>query len=407
MSVKRSLATDLVCLGSFVVLGLPDGMLGTAWPSMRRAFGAPVADLGLVLVVTTAGAVGVSVFVGRLIRRLGVPTLLGIAAACGALGAAGFALAPGLWLVLAVAVLVGAAAGMMDGGLNTAVGLSGRSRLLNLLHGAYGVGTALGPLLVTVAIVIGSWRPAYLALVVSDLVIALLWLFLRQPQPDTGSRPTGPRDEELVGQHPSDHWSRRRATWVLVAGMAIFFVYTGLEVAAGQWEASFGRGRLGLSPASAGLATFGYWAALTATRFGLALIPRPPKPQLIVRWGAVAAIVATLAIWWQPDLGVTLSGFVVLGAALAGLFPALIALTPSRIGGMRAQHAIAWQVGAAAAGGSAISAVIGLLIGTSGYAVLGPSLAVLALLLMTGTVILGRVAPPADVKAESESVVVL
>ena len=379
-------------MGSFVVLGLPDGMLGTAWPSMRHSFGAPVAALGLILLVTTAGAVGVSVFTGRLIRRFGIPTLLVIAGGCGALGAAGFALAPGLWMVLAVAVLAGAAAGMMDGGLNTEVGLSGRSRLLNLLHGSYGVGTAIGPLLVTVAIVLGSWRPAYLALVAFDVLIALLWLRLRQLEGEPASGPAAPGRGPPVGAHPGDRWSRRRSTWLVGAGMGIFFIYTGLEVAAGQWEATFGRGQLGLSASAAGIATFGYWAALTAARFGLALVPRPPKPSLIVRWGTVAALVATGVIWWQPNVGVTLLGFVVLGAGLAGIFPALIALTPGRVGIQRARHVIAWQVGAAAAGGSALSAVIGLLIGTLGYAVLGPSLTVLALLLIVGNVILSRVA---------------
>src|SRR5262245_10856489 len=139
--------TDVLSLGSFVVLGLPDGMLGTAWPSMRATFGAPVGELGLILLITTAGSVLITAFVGPLIRRLGVPTLLTLAWALAALGYAGYAVAPGLWLVLGISVLLGVSAGMMDGGLNTAVALTGRQRLLNLLHGAYGVGTALGPLL--------------------------------------------------------------------------------------------------------------------------------------------------------------------------------------------------------------------------------------------------------------------
>ena len=174
--VPRRRTADVLSLASFVLLGLPDGMLGTAWPSMRTTFGAPVGALGLILLLATAGSVLVTAFVGTLIRRLGVPALLAVAGLCAAVGFAGFALAPGLGLVLGVAVLTGAAAGLMDGGLNTAIGLSGRQRLLNLLHGAYGVGTALGPLVVTAAILTGSWRPAYLALTVLDLIIAGCWL---------------------------------------------------------------------------------------------------------------------------------------------------------------------------------------------------------------------------------------
>ena len=409
MAMRAGRGLDVLSLGSFVVLGLPDGMLGTAWPSMRQSFGAPIADLGLVLLVITIGSVAVSVVVGALIRRFGVPALLAASGACAALGGTGFALAPGMGLVFAVAVLLGAAAGMMDGGLNTAVGLSGRPRLLNLLHAAYGVGTTVGPLLVTVAIVISSWRPAYAALVVLDLVIAASWLAQRRAEraravapPPAAARqapgapaPGGPAPGGPTAGtgHPGDAWSRRRSAFVIAAGMAIFFLYTGVEVAAGQWEASFCRGYLGLSAAAAGIATFGFWGALTGARIMWALLPRPVRPSRIVGWGSAVAVLATAVIWWQPGVPVTLASFVLLGAALAGVFPALIAMTPDRIGRGRAQHVIAWQVGAAAAGGSGLSALIGLLIGLAGLPVLGPSLTVLAILLAGGTVALERVAP--------------
>ena len=396
---------DVLSLGSFVVLGLPDGMLGTAWPSMRQSFGAPIADLGLILLVITVGSVAVSAFVGALIRRFGVPVLLALSGACAALGATGFALAPGMWLVFGVSMLLGVAAGMMDGGLNTAIGLSARPRLLNLLHAAYGVGTTIGPLLVTVAIVLSSWRPAYRALVVLDLVIAVSWLLQRRherarPAPGPGPSvaaggPDGPAAVPRMAppSHPSDGWSRRRSSFVVAAGMAIFFVYTGVEVGACQWEASFCRGHLGLSASAAGIATFGFWGALTGARIVLALLPRPLAPSRVVWWGSGGAVVAAVVIWWQPGTPATLAAFSVLGVALAGVFPALIALTPDRIGRSRAQHVIAWQVGAAAAGGSGLSALIGLLIGLAGLNVLGPSLTVLAVLLAGGIIVLERVAP--------------
>jgi fucose permease len=403
---------DLLSLGTFVVLGLPDGMLGTAWPAMRRSFGAPIGDLGLILLVNTAGAVVIAAFVGALIRRLGIPALLAAAGMCFALGGLAYALAPGLWLVLSTGALMGAAAGMMDGGLNTAVALTGRRRLLNLLHGFYGIGTAVGPLVVTGAIVTGSWRSAYLVLVGLDLVTAVVWLLYRlrhgasRPASAASGAATaagdcGDSDEDaapavpdvFTGPDPSAGWSRRRVLSVLTLGMAVFFVYTGLEVGAGQWETSFARGHLGLSASAAGLAAFGYWGALTAVRIGLALPSRPVPSQTVIRWGCAGSVVAAGLIWWQPDPAVAVIGFVVLGGTLAGVFPALISVTPLRIGEERAQHAIAWQVGAAAAGGSAISALIGLLIDATSLAVIGPSLIVLALLLVGATIALTRLAP--------------
>ena len=410
-------------------------MLGTAWPSARQTFGAPIADLGLILLISTIGSISVSAFVGTLIRRFGVAVLLACSAACAALAGTGYALAPHLWVLFAVAVLWGLAAGMMDGGLNTAVGLSGRPRLLNLLHAAYGVGTAIGPLLVTAAILLSSWRSSYLVLAVLDLVVTALWLRQRRQERAAQDPPEATATEparagqagqagqaglaaagetaagetaagetaagETVAGHPSDAWSRRRSGFVVAAGMLIFFVYTGLEVAAGQWEASYCRGHLGLSASAAGLATFGFWGALTAGRLILAVLPRPVPPSRVVWWGSGIAVAAAALIWWQPGTPATLAAFVLLGGALAGVFPALIALTPLRIGRGRAQHAIAWQVGAAAGGGSGLSALVGLLIGVWGLSVLGPSLTVLAVLLLAGIILLERTAPIAKPAVDS------
>jgi fucose permease len=410
VSVKSVVRTDrtfdLLSLGTFVAIGLPDGMLGTAWPAMRHSFGAPVGDLGLILLVNTIGSIAVSAFVGRLIHRLGVIALLAVAGLCAAVGGVGYAVAPGLWLVLCIGPLTGAAVGMIDGGLNTAVALTGRPRLLNLLHGFYGIGSALGPLVVTAAILAGSWRPAYLVLVAVDLVAAGSWIvYHRKLPPSTSPSPddaaasiaisgeAGKSADPPATTEPTAGWSRQRVVSVLTAGLVVFFVYTGLEVSAGQWETSYLRGHLGLSASAAGLATFGYWGALTAVRIGLALPAKSVPVQRVISRGVFVSIAATALIWWQPDPAASVAGFVLLGAALAGMFPALIAVTPQRIGKQRAEHAIAWQVGAAAGGGSAISALIGLSINAAGLDVLGPALVVLAVLLLAANTALGRLAP--------------
>jgi len=383
---------DVLSLASFVVLGVPDGMIGTAWPSMRQSLDAPIGDLGLILLAATAGAAVVSAFVGALIHRLGVAALLAVSGCCGAVAAAGFTLAPGLWLVIGAAILGGAGAGMLDGGLNTAVSLAGRQRLLNLLHGFYGVGAALGPLIVTAAILTRSWRSAYAVLFAADIALAILWLLHRRGDP---SRPARAAEAAAGQPDPADGWSQR-SILLAAGGIAVFFIYTGLEVGAGQWEASFSRGHLHLTTTETGLAVFGYWSALTAVRIGLALPQHPPPPRSVVRWGSILAVVATAVIWVQPGAAATVASFAVLGGALAGVFPALVALTPERIGPQQAQRVIGWQIGAAAVGGAGISAIIGWLITAAGLAVLGPAITVLALLLVAAELMLAWLAagPP-------------
>jgi fucose permease len=234
-------------------------------------------------------------------------------------------------------------------------------------------------------------------LLIVDGCLAVAWIRQRYaagPGSSPAPAPAPPADAQSPPEaEPRASGPARPYRAVVVAGIAVFFVYTGLEVAAGQWETTFARGDLHLSASAAGLATFGYWAALTAVRITLGLLRRGPANQRVVRWGGAVAVLAAALIWWQPGPVLTVLGFVLLGGSLAGIFPALVALTPGRLGADRAQHVIAWQVGAAAAGGAGISALVGLFIGSFGLSVLGPALTVLAGALVLTELILSRLAP--------------
>ena len=379
MSQRR---IDLLSLLTFVAVGLPDGMLGTVWPAMHRSFHVPVGDLGLILLLQTVGSVLATGLVNRAMRRVGVGALLGGSAVTAGASAAGYAVAPALAMVLGVAVVFGVASGSSDAGLNSVVGVSGRSRLLNLLHGAYGVGTTIGPLLVTGALLLGSWRAAYIVLVVAEILIAWQW-FLH------GRSRSGAADVDRRVEAEQRFAAPLRIP-VVLGGVGLFFVYTGLEVAAGQWETVFDRNHLHMTPAAAGVATFAYWGALTAVRIALALVPRPPHNHSVVRVGGGLSLAAAAMIWLAPLVALKVAGFVILGGALAGIFPALIALTPTRVGSEHAARVIAWQIGAAASGGAGISAVIGLLIDAINLGVLGPALTALAVVLVVGSTLLER-----------------
>jgi fucose permease len=385
---------DLLSLTTFVVLGLPDGMLGTVWPAMRRSFDVPVGDLGVILLIQTVGSVAVTGVVSPLMRRIGVGTLLGASAILAAAASGGYSMAPALAVVLPVAVLFGVANSSVDASLNAVVALSGRGRLLNLLHGAYGLGTAIGPLLVTGALLLGSWRAAYVVLVGVELALACQWFLHRR---SGWEAPRAAQDRD--GAATRTRSLRLAPVPQVVAGVGLFFVYTGLEVAAGQWETVFDRDHLHMSAAAAGIATFTYWGALTVVRIALALVPRPLARDLIVRVGGGLSVAATAAIWLVPVVAVKVAAFTVLGGALAGIFPALIALTPDRVGSERAASVIAWQMGAAAAGAAGISAIVGLLVDAFSLAVLGPALTVLAVVFAVGSAVPERLSRAAEAAA--------
>jgi fucose permease len=372
-------------LGGFVVLGLPDGMLGTAWPSMRHTFHQPLSSLGQILLCGLVGNLSTSVKTGALLRRFGVGKLLVFAGLIAAAGAASIAFAPLWFMVLIGSALLGAAAGLLDTGLNTVVALSGRLRLLNLLHGAYGVGSALGPLVITVAILWTSFRPAYVLLIGLELLLAYGWW-------RTGShwlpKATDPDDDavdvvdavDVPG--PAVELDRPHIKLLIALGVLVFFFYTGLEVTGGVWAASFFRGPLGLSAAAAGPAVFVYWGSLTLARFAIAIPKQLPNPATLVRVGCAGGLFAALLIWWAPSVPVVIIAFAVMGATLAPVFPSLVTLTPVRIGSERAQHAIGWQIAAANVGAAGISGVVGIILSHAGLKALGPALLVIAVALV-------------------------
>ncbi|NBF41101.1 MAG: MFS transporter [Spirochaetes bacterium] len=155
-------ALHIVAYLSFIVLGLPDGMLGVAWPSMSADFARPLGALGILLFGFTVGYLATTAAAGILIRRLGYYRHLLLAAVLMTAGGAGIALAPAWIAVVSAAGVLGAGAGMLDGGLNAYAAQRFRARDLNWLHAAYGVGATTGPLLMTPIIAAdASWRLGY------------------------------------------------------------------------------------------------------------------------------------------------------------------------------------------------------------------------------------------------------
>lgn len=371
--------------GGFVVLGLADGALGAAWPAIHADLALPLADLGLLLIAGTAGVVATSVVAGRTVARTAAGRVAGAGAGLLALGALLLASSTGLAQLLVGALLAGAGSGAIDGSLNTVLAQAGRHRLLNLLHGAYGIGTMLGPLAVAVALLAGSWRGAYGLLVVGDLLVggALLEAGRASGGPalsDPEVARVGRADAEAtpavdLADAPGDLRASRAGRrhgrpgmTPAVLAVAMFVAYTGLEVSAGQWAATFAHGVLGLSAAGAAVSAFGFWSGLAGVRLLLGSRAQPPGPRPVVGVGLAAAALGVGLLWWRPDLAVALGGLVVLGGALAGMFPALLVLTGVRLGAGRAGRLTGLQIAGAAVGGSGLSALVGVVLARAGVA---------------------------------------
>ena len=367
----------LLALVAFVALGLPDGVLGVAWPSMRADLGRPVSALGVLSVALTVGYLLFTAANGALVAVLGTGRLLAASAGVAVVGFATFALSP-TWPALVVAAVgLGAAAGMVDAGVNAHVAVHHGRRAMGLLHAAFGGGATAGPLLVTGLLAADtSWRAAYGLIAGVQALLLCAFLVTRHhwsPPPADGPTPVDP-DAAATGPG-----SRGRHVFLLT--LAAFFVYTGLEIATGQWAYSLLTEQRGTGTTAAGLWVATYWAALTGGRLAMAVGADAVAPSTLLGGATVGAVAGTALLWLDPA-GVGALGLPLVGLSLAPVFPTLVSLTPLRLGNERAASAIGYQLSAAGIGAAALPGGVALAIDAGGLDTLGPALVTMAVALL-------------------------
>lgn len=397
---RPSVAAPAIAI--FVMFGLPDGMLGAAWPAMRADLGLPVAALGVLLLSNTAGFLLTSTANGGLVGRVG-PRAAVLAAAAVTLAGSLTVAASRLLALVALGVLVlGACAGGLDSTLSTLASVERRNRLLNLMHGGYGLGAALAPLLVTAAVTLGSWRGAYVVLASGQVAVCAWWgratahagTGLRGPLPAAHKPPPPQRPDPGTAQ-AARAATRGGSGWrSAVMGVVAFFFVSGLEIAIGAWAATYLSGMLRLSAALTGVGVFAYWASLSASRIVAGILPHRRGPREFALTGSVAAVAGTAALWWGPDALVAIGGLIIAGVGTGLVFPALTSLTPARVGPSLAPRAIGWQLAAGAVGAAVLSSAIGVGLQRAGLVMTGPLLTGLAVVAGVLTVALDWMARP-------------
>lgn len=366
-SPRPALGLLLIALAAFVMLGLVDGALGVAWPSLRSAFDRRVSDLGLLLAFGSVGYLSSSLSYGWLHVRMGTGLLLGLGSSLMVAGLAGFAFSPDWLLIAAAAICTGLGGGLVDTGMNAHAALAFDIRSINLLHASFGVGATLGPVVMTISLTTtGVWRAGYATLGLLQIAAAAL-IWTRRNRWIAG-------EDAGVGASSGPMQLRR---WLLLAS---FFLYTGAEVAAGQWSFTLLTESRGMSTAAAGAWVAIYWAGLTAGRFLFGVFGDRVSLSRTLGGSALVSLVGLGLLWIDPG-GVGQVGLPIAGLGFAAVFPTLVAITPARIGRDRSTRSMGYQLAAANIGAASIPWALGLIAAAAGLETLAPGLFITTLLL--------------------------
>ena len=363
---------------AFISLGLPDSLLGSAWPLMRLELGAPLSFAGVISMLIACGTIVSSLLSDRLTRRFGAGLVTAVSVAMTAAALFGFSVSPSVYVLCLWAIPYGLGAGAVDAALNNFVALHYSSRHMSWLHCFWGVGASLSPVIMRAALSLtGRWQLGYRSVSVIQVVLTAL-LFLSLPlwragdgaaEAETPRQPLGLRGALRIPGVPS----------ILLA----FFAYCGAESTAGLWASSYLAGARGVdAETAAGFASL-FFLGITFGRFLNGFIADRMGDRRSIRLGtAVMALGALLILLPVRAETPALAGLVVFGLGCAPVYPSVIHATPAHFGAENSQAVIGIQMAGAYVGTTCMPPLFGLIAGSVSLSLYPVFLLVLTALLL-------------------------
>lgn len=342
---------------SFISLGLPDAVLGSAWPVMHVDLGLPLWSAGLIAATTSLGTVVSALLSTKVITRFGTGKVTLVSVLMTALALLGFSISHHIGLLLVFALPLGLGAGSVDTALNNYVALHYKARHMSWLHSFWGVGASLGPAIVALALSLGfSYRGGYRAIGGLQVVLVLVLAFSVHRWKDQGVTDVG---EQTQGN--------RQVLKIKGVPFALltFFLYCALEIATGLWATTYLVQVKGLDPTKAALWGGLYYMGITGGRVLSGFITfRLSNNQMTL--GGLALCLVSLLLFLSPDANVAGFALVLLGLGSAPIFPSMIHETPRRFGVGSSQAIIGLQMATAYIGNTVMPPIVGVLASTVG-----------------------------------------
>ncbi len=365
---------------AFISLGLPDSVLGVAWPAMRLTFGQPLQSAGLVMFILTLCSAISGFASAAVLKRLGVGLVLTISGCLTGFALLGFALAPSFAWILLLAVPLGLGAGSVDAGLNHFVAEHYSSRHMNWLHGCWGIGATIGPFIMGSALAgVVGWQSGYCTIAAVQLGLSLLFLLTLGLWKREHA---GPAQEAAngVGRVLPTSFVR----WAPWLAPGLYLVYATVEIGTALWAASILVEHRHLGAAAAGVWVACFFGAITVGRFAVGLVAVRLSNRRLVRYGLVMAMAGALLFSLDGLPGaLSLAGLILMGLGCAPVYPSLMHETTRRFDADTARTVVGRQVAFAYVGASLGPAGLGLLGAAFGLATIMPAVVLgLAVLLL-------------------------
>lgn len=341
---------------SFISLGLPDSLLGSAWPIMRLDLGAELSFAGILSMIIAFSTIISSLASDFLTKKLGAGLLTALSVLTTALSLFGFATVDNFYILCLICVPYGIGAGSVDAALNNYVALHFTARHLSWLHCFWGLGASISPYIMSYCIGHSKgWQGGYLSVTVLQVVLTAV-IFISLPLWKKRSSESGDTQESSVGIKGAV--KIRGVKWILLT----FFCYCAMEATAGLWASSYLESCRGVdAKAAAGFASL-FYVGISVGRFICGFISEKLGDKKLVILGTSVLFVGIISVALPVEASLpSLVGLVVIGLGCAPIYPSIIHSTPYCFGKENSQAIIGIQMASAYTGTTFMPPVFGLI----------------------------------------------
>ena len=340
---------------AFISLGLPDSLLGSAWPVMHMEFSVPISYAGAVSMMIAAGTIISSLLSDRLTRKLGTGRVTAISVGMTAAALFGFSISGTYWMTLLWAIPYGLGAGSVDAALNNYVALHYASRHMSWLHCFWGVGASVGPVIMGAAITGGrGWNGGYRIISILQIILTAILVF---------SLPLWKGRGEEKKENEAAPLSLRQIIGIPGAKsvMVCFFCYCALEQTTGLWASTFLVLRWNVSAEQAATLAGLFFIGITTGRAISGFATFKFNDSQMVRIGQGIMLAGIIIMLLPISKTLAMIGIVAIGVGCAPVYPSLIHSTPDHFGADKSPAIIGLQMASAYLGTCLMPPLFGVL----------------------------------------------
>ncbi len=325
---------------SFIGVGLPDSVLGTAWPIMYREFELPISLAGYLTSTVSAGTIVSSFFSARLINRFGTGLVTAISTLLTAIALLGFSFTKNPVFFFVLAIPLGLGAGSIDTALNSFVALHYDAARMSFLHCFYGIGVAASPFIMSFALgEVGNWRKGYLTIALIQFGITAI-AFAALPLWRKVQKKDGEESEIIVRTLSTKELLQ--TSGVMMSCLAFFFSCA-LELTAGSWSSSFFVNTKGVEADTAARIAMLFYIGLAGGRFLSGVFAGMLGRKCLLRISLVILLLSCLVFLLPLPTMITAAALLFIGLGSGPIYPNLVHLTPDNFGEDIAQSVMGIQ----------------------------------------------------------------